>query len=126
MSVSAFAQGGRNVSVAPALESTPKNQLIHGTRRFLSEHQFFLGSLTPRITIRFYLSFDMKQVEYEQSHFIHTPLQIGAYHTSVPFGDDEVHALRRAQSDLTEYYGQAVRAGHEPNDNWLEKNPDFS
>jgi hypothetical protein len=108
------------------VESALENQHIHGTRRFLSEHHFFVGRLTQRITIRLYRSLERNWIEYDQSHFIHTPVQIDAYQPSTPFGDDEGEALHTVVFSLTQWYEQAVREGHEPNDSWLEKNPHFN
>jgi hypothetical protein len=55
------------------------------------------------------------------SHVIHTPLQMDAYRTSLPFSDHWVSALHEAVSGLTMYYEQAVAAGHEPHESWLVK-----
>jgi hypothetical protein len=76
----------------PAFE----NEHVHGARRLLSEHQFLIGRLRQRITVRLYQSLERDWVEFEQSHFINTPLQIDAYRTSAPYGDDEDDALRLA------------------------------
>jgi hypothetical protein len=107
------------------LESALENEHIHGARRFLSAHQFFIGELTPRITVRLYRSLETNLIEYEQSHFIHTPLQATAYQPSTPFGDDEGDALHLAGFGLAQWYEPAIREGHKPNDSWLEQNPHF-
>jgi hypothetical protein len=98
---------------------------LKGCRRFISEYDFYLGKLPQRITIRLYQLPDRDEVEFVQSHFIHTPTQADAYRTSTPYGDDELGALERAVRDLTMYYDSAVADGHVPNEAWLEANPQF-
>ena len=98
---------------------------VHGVRRLVSEHQFFVGELSPRITVRLYESQERDRIEYEQSHFIRTPLQADAYQTSTPWGDDALYALNLAAFGITQWYDQAVREGHQPNDSWLVPNPRF-
>jgi hypothetical protein len=108
------------------MHSAFENEHIHGARRFVSEHQFFVGELPQRVTVRLYQSLDRDWVEFEQSHFINTPLQIDAYKTSSPYGDDEDDALRLAVDFcLVQWYEQAVREGHSPDESWLVPNPRF-
>jgi len=98
---------------------------VHGVRRLVSEHQFFVGELSQRITLRLYESPERDWIEYEQSHFIRTPLQADPYRTSTPWGDDALYALNFAAFGITQWYDQAVREGHQPNDSWLVPNPRF-
>ena len=108
------------------MHSAFENEHVHGARRLLSEHQFLIGTLRPRITVRLYQSLERDWVEFEQSHFINTPLQIDAYRTSTPYGDDEDDALRLAVGFcLVQWYEQAVREGHQPDESWLVPNPRF-
>lgn len=103
-----------------------ENEHIRRARRFLSEYQFSLGQLQQVITVRLYQSLDRNWVEFEQSHFINTPLQIDAYRTSSPYGDDEDDALRLAVDFcLAQWYEQAVREGHQPDESWLVPNHRF-
>lgn len=60
--------------------------------------------------------------KFDVSHAIHTPLQMGPYRTSRPFSDDPPYALHQAISGLTQYYGDAIRAGHTPEESWLVEN----
>ena len=101
------------------------NDNIGGIRRFLSEHQFFIGKLSTRITVRLYEMQETREVEYVLSHFIHTPQQADAYRPSVPYGSDEADALSSAISALTIEYRCAVNVGSEPNEGWLVPNADF-
>lgn len=103
-----------------------EKQSIHDARVFVSEYQVHLGSLSTRITIRVYQSLQSGQFEWGQSHYIHTPDQIGPYMTSINTAPDEASALRRAISTLTDFYDGAVsKKKHEPSDDWLVENDDF-
>jgi hypothetical protein len=113
------------MSSSPQWTSVFEGKNVNGCRRFVSEYDFYLGTLPQRITIRLYQLLDRNEVEFVQSHFIHTPTQADAYRTSAPYGDNEMGALERAISDLTMYYDSAVRGGHQPNESWLEANPLF-
>ena len=59
--------------------------------------------------------------KFRVSHAIHTPVQLDAYRTSCPFSDYWAYALHQAVTGLTEYYKQAVAAGHTPSEAWLER-----
>lgn len=59
---------------------------------------------------------------FDLSHHIHTPTQIGPYHPSRPWGDDEAYALHLAVTAITQFYKQAVDAGHKPSKSWLIPN----
>ena len=60
--------------------------------------------------------------KFRVSHAIHTPVQAGAYRTSIPTGDDWEYALHRAVQGLLSYYKDAVEAGHQPKETWLVSN----
>lgn len=59
---------------------------------------------------------------YHLSHLIKTPEQIGPYRSSIPWGDDIAYTLHKAVTAITDYYKEAVRAGHKPSSTWLVKN----
>ncbi len=108
------------------MQSAFENEHIHGARRFVSEYQFFVGELPQMVAVRLYESLDRNWIEFEQSHFINTPLQIDAYRTSAPYGDNEDDALRLAVGFcLVQWYEQAVGEGHQPDESWLVPNPRF-
>jgi len=108
------------------MQSGFENEHIHGARRFVSEYQFFVGELPQMVAVRLYESLDRSWIEFEQSHFINTPLQIDAYRTNAPYGDNEDDALRLAVGFcLVQWYEQAVREGHQPDESWLVPNPRF-
>lgn len=98
---------------------------ISPPRKFLGEYKFHLGTLEPEITIKLYSSFQDTRVQFEQSHFIHTPVQIDAYETSRPFNDNIDAALNQVLFGLTSHYESAVKAGHTPDNSWLVLNPNF-
>jgi hypothetical protein len=108
------------------MQSAFGNEHFHRARRFLSEYQFFVGELPQMVAVRLYESLDRDCIEFEQSHFINTPLQIDAYRTSAPYGENEDDALRLAVGFcLVQWYEQAVREGHQPDQSWLVPNPRF-
>ena len=85
----------------------------------IGDYEIRVGQLKTivRIQLRRFLTSDV--TEFQVSHAIHTPTQIGPYWTSVPFEDDPPYALRRAIRGLTQYYEEAVREGHKPHEGWL-------
>jgi hypothetical protein len=101
------------------------NEYIGNARKFLAEYNFTVGDLETVITIRLYQDLDGRSVHFRQSHFIHTPTQAGPYRTSRPWNDDEGAALNQAVTSITQYYGEAVKAGHEPKESWLVPNQYF-
>ena len=94
----------------------------------VSEHRFTLPGIPTMIRVRVYRQLkaqgDMR-FEFETSHLIHTPQQIGPYSPSAPWSDDAQYALRRAVESIVSYYKAAVRNGHEPDANWLVPNEFF-
>jgi hypothetical protein len=94
-------------------------------RRPLNEYQFTVGELKTVIIVRTYEETMGGGYIFEQSHFIKTPLQIGPYQTSKPWGDYEAYAVHQAISGITEWYRDAVEAGHAPSESWLIPNKRF-
>ena len=78
-----------------------------------------IGVLETPVTIELGRFMDSDRTKFQASHAIKTPLQIGPYHTSLPFDDSPAFALHRALDGLTSYYRQAVDAGHKPSEDWL-------
>jgi hypothetical protein len=81
-----------------------------------------IGALDTPVFIELGRFLTTDQVKFHMSHAIHTPVQAAPYRTSMPFGDDAGYALHRAISGLTQYYREAVQAGHEPDESWLVRN----
>lgn len=82
--------------------------------------EILIGDLKTPVTIELWRFFDRDQIKFLVSHAIKTPLQAGPYRTSYPIADDPEYALHRAVSfGLTQWYREAVDAGHVPNEDWL-------
>ncbi len=110
------------------IKSALDDEAIQGSWKLLSEYKFKLKELTPIITIRLYKCMGDNVADaifFEQSHYIHTPVQAGSYITSRPRGDNEAYALHLAVDTLVRYYNDAVSQGHKPSDEWLVLNKDF-
>lgn len=107
------------------IEHVMSDEIIEEPRKLLSEYQFMLRGLSKMITIRLYEYIKTGKVGFEQSHFIHTPVQAGPYITDVVGGDEETNVIQRAVSTLTRFYKDAVREGHQPDDSWLKINKNF-
>ncbi len=95
----------------PAIE---KHRLL-GT----DEYIFWLKGISTGIAIR--LRKQRSGFEFSQSHVIKTPLQGAGYRTSRSWDEDKDYALHRAVGTVTDYYNDAVAAGHTPSDSWIEE-----
>jgi hypothetical protein len=94
-------------------------------REFISEHQLSLHGIAIPVTIRLYKSVDGERIEFEQSHYIKTPLQEKPYKTDYSWGVDEKKALTRVMRTINEHYDEAVRKGHKSSESWLIPNEYF-
>jgi hypothetical protein len=102
----------------PGIAAALNNKLINSPRQLVNEYTFYLEGISEKITIRISLGPEGRFYFY-QSHYIHTPSQIGAYMAGRTWAETEELALKQAISTLTSYYEMAVRDGHAPDDNWL-------
>lgn len=93
------------------------HDLVTSSRRQGNTFFVRIGSLTTEIAIT--LKRSDVGIEFTQSHFIKTPLQIDAYRTSRPWNDTPGRALRQVITGLADHYGDAVRAGRAPDESWL-------
>lgn len=82
-------------------------------------YRFRLGILQPIICIRLHKRANQHFIDYETSHVIKTPWQIGPYRPCMPFADTPKGALAKAIGNFTWCYKVAVKDGHSPNDDWL-------
>jgi hypothetical protein len=98
---------------------------VEGAAFVVGEYRFRLKGIAMTITLRFLKDIETGIVSFEQSHYIHTPTQMGPYITSRPSNDDETRALNQALFGFRNHYEGAVAAGHVPNDSWLVPNEDF-
>ncbi|WP_179404243.1 hypothetical protein [Burkholderia guangdongensis] len=62
---------------------------------------------------------------FETSHHAHTPDQISAYITSVPYEDSVPYAVYRAIDSVKSYVDQAIESGHRFDTKWLVPNPNY-
>ena len=85
----------------------------------LGVYEFRLGDLETVVTIQVTRLPASDEAVYHRSHAIHTPTQAGPYHQSRPYWDDVPYALHQAVSSITQYYRDAVKAGHRPQESWL-------
>lgn len=103
-----------------------QDKLIGDPRRLLAEYKFNLGTLSTAIRIRLYKVLWSGHIEFEQSHFLKTPILSGPYRSDATRGTDEADALRLAIRTLTTEYRRALNQGYEPQDDWLVDNAYFS
>ena len=78
-----------------------------------------IGSIPTIVTIELGRHMNSDETKVIVSHAIHTPVQAGPYRTGRPYWDDPEYALQQTISGLTDYYNQAVSAGHSPDVTWL-------
>lgn len=102
-----------------------RDPAITRAKKLISEYRFELDKIPIEITIRLYEGYSGNGVGFEQSHFIHTPTQIGPYKTSCPCDDTESSALHQAVRGFLTYYNEAVKEGHTPDESWLVQNNNF-
>lgn len=63
--------------------------------------------------------------EFEQSHYIKTPEQASHYTTSRTHEDNVDYALHRVVGTIMDYYAEALKRGHRPNNDWFVPNRNF-
>lgn len=102
------------------------NANIFGLKKIIGEYDFKLNEIPDvSIKVKLYKLNDSDEIYFKTSHFIHSPVQAGAYVTSRSSAVNEELALKRAIDTITSYYETAIRDGHEPSDAWLVKNESF-
>ena len=101
-----------------------RNEMITEVEMDIATIHIKVGVLYPMVTLRFYRHPGSTTVWFDQSHYIHTPLQGGPYMTSRPCNDDFPSALRQVVRGFADYYNPAIK-DHTPDDGWLVENGDF-
>jgi hypothetical protein len=96
-----------------------QNNVIENLRRVVNGYQFNLRGTSIVITVNLKEIKKTGKFVFKQSHFIHTPVQAGPYETGHSWGNGEKETLDNALRTFTMFYGDAVIAGHKPNDSWL-------
>jgi len=103
------------------IEEALKDDAIEKTETNWEGWSFWLKGIPTEITVILSVN-PGGGYNYSLSHAIKTPSQLGPYHSSRPWGDDQSYALHQAVSSITEYYRQGVKDGHSPSDKWLISN----
>ncbi|MBN2410521.1 hypothetical protein JXQ31_02440 [candidate division KSB1 bacterium] len=107
------------------IETAFDEKPVENPRKLLSEFKFNLSGIDTEITVRIFKNIINETVFFEQSHYIHSPVQIEPYHTNSNWGENEAYVLHRAIESLTDFYNNAINAGHKPNESWLVQNDSF-
>ena len=89
-------------------------------------YEFLVGQLQTKVQVHLLRSPTTEQTRFVRSHDIKTPTMIDAYHSSRLWWDYPAYALRNAVSGITQYYDEAIRAGHVPQESWFRRNDSFS
>lgn len=107
------------------IEAALEDEAIERTETTNEGYSFWLRGIPIEITVMLSINPVRGGYNFYLSHTIHTPTQLGPYHPSRPWGDDEAYALHLAVSAITQYYKEAKAAGHTPQPNWLIKNKNY-
>lgn len=118
------------MSIDKVIETLDENDEIAESYVLLREMKLYLdvsNDFHPCIKIKIYKSSSISGAPYhfEVSHHVHTPEQAGPYFPSRTFAESESEAIRQAIHTTTTFIKSAIRAGHEPQDNWLVPTDDF-
>lgn len=87
-----------------------------------SGYSFWLKGIPVEIKVVLSATGDRGGFNFQTSHVIKTPNQIGPYHPSRPWGDDAGYALYLAVTSITQYYEEATKAGLKPEAAWMIPN----
>jgi hypothetical protein len=107
--------------MAWTIEDALNDDAIEKVEKCWEGYSFWLKGIPVRITVVLTVN-PWGGFNFSVSHAIKTPTQSDAYHRSRPWGDYEGYALHLAVASLTDYYRDAVRAGHVPSKGWLIPN----
>ena len=108
--------------MAWTIESALHDEAIEKTETTGQGYSFWLKGILVEIQVALSVNPERGGFNFHLSHFIHTPKQIGPYHPSRPWGDDQAYALHLAVTAITQYYKEAIAAGIAPSENWLIPN----
>jgi hypothetical protein len=102
---------------------------IHEILCLAGEYSFYVDGL-PGTQVRFKIwlmdtELGGDRYTYTISHHVHTPTQMGPYHTSAPFARTEQACAERAIRDFLSFFQGAIKAGHQPSTKWLIPNSSF-
>lgn len=104
------------------IESDIDEESIEKTEATDQGYSFWLKGIPIEIQIILSVNPAMGGFNFYLSHFIHTPKQIGPYHPSRPWGDNQAYALHLAATAITQHYRDAIKAGFASSAKWLVPN----
>ena len=104
-----------------SLDDALDDPLVHVLERDddVGHYLIRIGVLQTAVAIELGRFLTSEDTRFRMSHVIKTPGQADAYRTSRTWDDSPGAALHKAVSGITEYYKQAVREGHTPEEGWL-------
>lgn len=81
----------------------------------------------PRVGVKIWRSNAVPLYPYHfaVSHHVHTPDQAAPYYPSRSSGESETEVLEEAVTSTRIFLQKAIRAGHEPSEEWLVRNEDY-
>jgi len=101
------------------MEEALHDSAIERIEKTQEGYSFWLKSIPIKISIILSVNPSRGGFNFDLSHYIKTPSQIGPYRPSRPWGDSKDYALNLAISSITQYYKQAIKEGHIPTKDWL-------
>ncbi len=101
-----------------------KPQIV-SAREFLAEYRFQLKTIHVTISIRFYRRLNTGDIEFEQSHYILTPLDNEPNMPGTVFYNNIALALEEAVNGFAVPHDQAIGRGYKPDESWLVPNDAF-
>lgn len=102
-----------------------RNPLIGRPRHLTDEYAFNLGTIPESVRVRIYRNLADDSYEYDQSHFIQTPLQADPEVGEITDHRSAEAALAEVVGTMITHYQAAEAAGHEPGMEWLLPNNAF-
>ena len=112
--------------MAWTMDQVFESKTLVNPMQVIGEYQFHVGKLETEITVRLLRPLRGEGIWWEQSHFIKTPTQLDVYMPGRPWGDYAEYALHLACTSITQYYDEAIKAGHDPVESWLVPNKTFA
>lgn len=112
--------------MAWTIDAALEDEAIEKTKKTNEGYSFWLKGIPTEIRVVLSINPVFGGYNFQLSHFIHTPKQIGPYRPSRPCGDDDAYALHMAITTITQHYREAVNAGLSPNSAWLIPNQSSS
>ena len=118
------------MSIDEVIKTLDEHQEVMESYVLLREMKLYLDvghdHFHPCIRVKIFKSSVLDDpYHFEVSHHAHTPEQAAPYYPSRTSAESESEAIRQAIYTTTSFIKSAIRAGHEPQDNWLVPTDDF-